>query len=49
VTITTSAAMRDNAIYSAMFSCGQERVWQVGAKRSAGDTTFFLFNFQSKK
>jgi len=44
--MTMAAAVRNNSIYSGMFTCGSQ-LTQLGVKRAAGVTTIFLFDFNS--
>lgn len=48
VKMTMAAAVRNNSIYSGMFTCGS-RLTQLGVKRAAGVTTIFLFDWNTPR
>ena len=48
IKMTMAAAVRNNSIYSGMFTCGS-RLTQLGVKRAAGVTTVFLFDWNSPR
>ena len=48
VKIIVAARTKDNAVYSAFVDCGKKS-WQLSAKRAAGDTTIFLFSWNTNK
>jgi hypothetical protein len=48
VKMTMAAAVRNNSIYSGMFTCGSH-LTQLGVKRAAGVTSIFLFDWDSPR